>query len=1721
MPQPLLNSHSSTSDAANHARAPSSFTATFGKVSTLSDSRARGVGASSSSSHASVYAGASGLTGARGAGASSSSASSDHVEEFSKLSIKNRTVPSAEIRAALAGRKVYRVSDLARTSRTQLDDGDRNGVSWVLVALLGEKSAMRTSTSGRGGMFQSWTLTDFTSTISLFVFGNALDAYSKIEVGSIVVVASPQLLPASERKSFAISVSQVNQLTKIGTCPDYGICRGRRKDGHRCTMVVNARSGYCQFHVAEEYKRAMVAATGNLGTGSKSGHVMNKFEYSNRQETNVSQGRYGQEVAKRVDEMASMSTIGSRPRGFASSSAGDYGAAPTAAPAGAASGSGAAAAASSHFDALLTARQKENKTVSARDIGGKYENTGVGYGDSDAFGVADPGSDGDEAYGFSSWASKKPTAPATASGSAAASTASASAKAPTATASAATARGGGSGYGSGYGAGAGSGTSAAAEAATRSDRYASLDASVARLRDKDYASSSKSSQASGPAIGLPTSALTISAGGRVTEYQQKPKPEKQKKNYSDDTSGVDAFGIDPRSRVITNPKAQQRIAAAIGDARLQGSNTSHISFGARHAAAALGNKAVMTQPAFKEDTANLLKLRRAQETRQKELLQKHQEKQGGAEGASDPLASSSRRPGFAVVGNTGKVAASASSSAGSKASAKGSGAPSSLAQAIAANNPPGIRSTIALPSSSASAVASSAVATLPSGALAAPKRGRDELSASRQDVLLSQYLEQKRARKASAQAISAGGLTALAPGTDARTASAALAASQPFGIASDNGNTSVRLRDAAPESFVARQRAAGTAGVSGKGGKVVSSDPLGSLFGGDDDSVRGSRMDHDAEAASAFASAAARLSTGPARSASEAQHATQAASAADDDGIAAAYEQLERQLDEEEEEAARQAAGASSDAEQRDNVTDDLQMDRQADETGSPTARQQQEEDDDDDEQMDAGANIAAPADGAEAQLDDDEDDSLHPQLGLGASHVGASADAPPGAAGFELGENAEAVMETGDDGLGASSGALATPADATGKQQMQQAATDQQLDADDAEDYAAIASIFDENDDGGGSGGEGDAGGTGCDRGAESASPEKMVVAPAADVAGGCELPSSSSSVPQTEQVTSPVVAKTVECSHTAAVSTPSMLVPAGSPATAAFTAELASSPAGVDAAQSPMQTPAVKAQHPTNTSAAASAMVARAPGGSTSVPSKQHLQHQHKPMGSQPGAEAKPNGTSAPVSSAFAVASSDERSSSAAVPIKKPVAVGARSHAASVMPPPRIAASASSTSSTSSSAAELTLITPLSGANPNAMPSTSKRVAQPQLPKASSSSGLSGREARHAALLAGTPALAQIPPSRPTATNVPLPAAPSSSSLKAASQPRLNDSAIDADRVGMASGQQPSQPRGSADPTPPIAAAMTSNPAHASHDLDAGAESEAPVPSQSVASTSKLMAAAAAAKIQPVRPGMPSKSSSQSSGAALSSALKPSSQLASYSQSGSIAITASTPSLGAIPANIRAGTGIGRNGKSGGNKIGLAAALGLATAPSLSAGTAGIRSMSGMTAIAARETEPRAGPGAMQTALDRARAILDQRSMYEQQGEDERLDTIMEQMDKRAYVEGLQEKMAEVTSMTVTKWYCSDCDKLYDKRPPLCLQERHNLQAKEKKQWSFKCNNCSKRIMHSHASCAVSCPKCGKGQWTAASIFSSVKEGSDHLDNIVPRALARGEEQVNSLRS
>ena len=153
----------------------------------------------------------------------------------------------------MQGRLNVRIKNLEKTPRATLEDVSRD---WVTIGGLYDKSSTRSSAGGKH--YQIWTVGDLNgSSISIFMFGDAFHTHKNMKRGTLLAFLNARLVPArSNASSIALSVQASEQVIDLGKCPDMGTCRSLRRDGTRCTMIVNIREcQYCEYHVNAQYKK--------------------------------------------------------------------------------------------------------------------------------------------------------------------------------------------------------------------------------------------------------------------------------------------------------------------------------------------------------------------------------------------------------------------------------------------------------------------------------------------------------------------------------------------------------------------------------------------------------------------------------------------------------------------------------------------------------------------------------------------------------------------------------------------------------------------------------------------------------------------------------------------------------------------------------------------------------------------------------------------------------------------------------------------------------------------------------------------------------------------------------------------------------------------------------------------------------------------------------------------------------------------------------------------------------------------------------------------------------------------------------------------------------------------------------------------------------------------------------------------------------------------------
>ncbi|KAJ0011211.1 hypothetical protein Pint_34297 [Pistacia integerrima] len=165
------------------------------------------------------------------------------VEKFSGLRIRSQVVTPAELSERFSDIRFVRLSTIKN-----LLAGDTLSGCWATVGVLIEKGYPKTSSIGKN--YSIWKIGCLDeNTISVFLFGDAYQQNLKEQAGTVFALFNCTVRRDTKGPGFSLTVTSPSQILKMGTSVDYGVCKGKRKDGMACTVVINKRKGiYCKYH---------------------------------------------------------------------------------------------------------------------------------------------------------------------------------------------------------------------------------------------------------------------------------------------------------------------------------------------------------------------------------------------------------------------------------------------------------------------------------------------------------------------------------------------------------------------------------------------------------------------------------------------------------------------------------------------------------------------------------------------------------------------------------------------------------------------------------------------------------------------------------------------------------------------------------------------------------------------------------------------------------------------------------------------------------------------------------------------------------------------------------------------------------------------------------------------------------------------------------------------------------------------------------------------------------------------------------------------------------------------------------------------------------------------------------------------------------------------------------------------------------------------------------
>ncbi|KAF9622829.1 hypothetical protein IFM89_034064 [Coptis chinensis] len=184
------------------------------------------------------------------------------VEKFSGLRIRKLLVSAEEL--SFSETRFIRLPAI----RNMLS-GETISGCWATAAILTENGSPRVSSTGK--KYCIWKLGCLDEKLtSVFLFGDAYTKNCKESVGTVFALFNASVRKDAKSGGFSLSVFSSNQIAKMGTSVDYGVCKAKRKDGVSCNMVINkARGIHCAYHKSNASQKYSVTRTelkgGNAG----------------------------------------------------------------------------------------------------------------------------------------------------------------------------------------------------------------------------------------------------------------------------------------------------------------------------------------------------------------------------------------------------------------------------------------------------------------------------------------------------------------------------------------------------------------------------------------------------------------------------------------------------------------------------------------------------------------------------------------------------------------------------------------------------------------------------------------------------------------------------------------------------------------------------------------------------------------------------------------------------------------------------------------------------------------------------------------------------------------------------------------------------------------------------------------------------------------------------------------------------------------------------------------------------------------------------------------------------------------------------------------------------------------------------------------------------------------------------------------------------------------
>lgn len=164
-----------------------------------------------------------------------------YIEPTTHIRIGTLNYTPSEIKLKLTSTKFIRLSEIDKQPPPMPTE-------WCTMAVLASKSDVKQASNG--STYSIWRITDFKTTINMFLFGDAHQTLWKTTLCSVLFIYD-----GDTKKSGQLSIKYERNLLILGSNPDLGQCKAKTKSGEQCKVLIDRHAcEYCVTHAHQIHK---------------------------------------------------------------------------------------------------------------------------------------------------------------------------------------------------------------------------------------------------------------------------------------------------------------------------------------------------------------------------------------------------------------------------------------------------------------------------------------------------------------------------------------------------------------------------------------------------------------------------------------------------------------------------------------------------------------------------------------------------------------------------------------------------------------------------------------------------------------------------------------------------------------------------------------------------------------------------------------------------------------------------------------------------------------------------------------------------------------------------------------------------------------------------------------------------------------------------------------------------------------------------------------------------------------------------------------------------------------------------------------------------------------------------------------------------------------------------------------------------------------------------